>query len=124
MKRIILALALLVAPLTTKANYAAYAISSSSYSLGAYGFAWNYGTSSAAVNAAISYMPGYSPYSYRYWNNLGYTAFARGYSSNYRYYQYGYSWGYGSSSAAANAALSYVSPSYRYSLSYRYGFNY
>ena len=123
MKKIMFALALLVLPLTTKANYSAYAISSSSSSAGAYGFATNYRTASAALNAAISAMPGYRPYSYRYWNYRGYTAFARGFSGVGTSYRYGYSYGYGSSSASVNAALSYVPYSYRHPYSYRYGYN-
>lgn len=123
MKKIVFALAVLILPLASRANYAAYAISSSSSSPGAYGFAWNYRTASSAVNAAVGAMPGYRPYSYRYWNNRGYTAFARGFNSNRSYYRYGYSYGYGSSSAAVNASLSYVPSAYRYSLSYRYGYN-
>ena len=125
MKKLLLSLSLLaVLPLAARANYCAYALSTSSSSFGAYGFAYNYRTASSAVNAAVNYMPGYSPYSYRYWNNRGYSAFARGFSSSGRGFQSGYGRGYGSSSAAVNGAISAIPRAYRYSLGYTWGYNY
>ena len=124
MKKLLLSLVLLTTlPLATQARWCAYAISRSSDSYGAVGFTYNYGTSSAAVNAAVRIMPGYSPYSYRYWNHKRYSAVARGYNYDASGYSLGYARGYGTRSGAVNGAISAVSRYRRYSLTYLYGYN-